>query len=73
MAMSDPLGRYADPDPQRADGAQERHQRARRRSCARSVLEVLRREGYIRGFERWTRAAASASSRSSSSTTMASR
>ena len=42
--------RYADPHPQRPAGAQAARRRARLPSCASNVLEVLKREGYIRGF-----------------------
>ena len=52
MSMNDPLGRYADPHPQRADAAPPEGRRRRLPTCAARVLDVLAEEGYIRGYAR---------------------
>ena len=44
------LRRYADPHPQRPVGAPRQRDRRRPRGCASNVLDVLQREGYIRGW-----------------------
>ena len=71
MSLSDPLGDMLT----RIRNGQSAHKAAVKSPASKlriNVLEVLRREGYIRGYERED-GSAIRSCRSSSSTTMASR
>ena len=50
MAMTDPLGDMLTRIRNGQRGGKARGRQRRPRSCARNVLEVLQREGYIRGY-----------------------
>ena len=50
MALNDPLGDHDRTHPQCADAQQVEGLDARPRGCASSVLDVLKTEGYIRGY-----------------------
>ena len=52
MTMSDPLGDMLTRIRNGQRARQGRRSRRRPRSCARNVLDVLQREGYIRGYQR---------------------
>ena len=67
MAIERSLGRYVDPDPQRPEGGHGDDVSPASKLRA-SVLDVLKREGYIRGYQQSRRRS---SSRSSSSITRA--
>ena len=73
MAMSDPLGRHAHSDQERPAGAPEPSSQSPASKIRANVLEVLQREGYIRGFTREDLRPGSPSSRSSSNMSTASR
>ena len=50
MAVERSARRYDRAHPQRADAQASRRSRRRARGCACSVLDVLKSEGYIRGY-----------------------